>query len=530
MKTSKFFMATASAVLTSALLTAPASAGTLDQANWAIKFMNKKIVSMSGNNPRVRELVRRNEKAMDNLSNYQRLKKYSNLFRSSGSFDMSEPLNGGFFDSSFGGSVTPAAGSLVNGGSVTPAAGSLVNGGSVTPAAGSSVNGGSVNPAAGSSVTGGSVNPAAGSLVNGGSVNPAAGGSVSGGSVNPAAGSSVTGGSVNPAAGSSVTGGGVNPAAGSSVTGGSVNPAAGSSVTGGSVTPAAGGSVSGGSVNPLADNVFSGISVNPSGVGSIFSRFAPANYIPTFTPAVSSFTFEPPFVTEFKNPLTKFAQLTSLAESNPYAFALTHPQLAGTAVNAAGTAVNAAGSLVKSTLGGIGSLFGIGRRSSPASTSTKSANLTPAIVNPAAENSTPPTQNLSTGVKISASVESKISVEINSSKKVSSGYTGVIVDCRGLNARRAMSPVIKNVRGDIIYGDKNIDPDKVVEIGMVGYATNMSDENISRAGSKPLVVRALDVVNFGDNPVISLEDGDSILTANGASKFLEQGNVVFLVD
>ena len=93
-----------------------------------------------------------------------------------------------------------------------------------------------------------------------------------------------------------------------------------------------------------------------------------------------------------------------------------------------------------------------------------------------------------------------------------------------------MSPVIKDIHGEIIYGDKNIDPDKAVEIGMVGYATNMADVNISRAGSNPLVVRAIDVINFGDNPVISAEDGLSILKANGAGKFLEEGNVVFLVD
>ena len=141
------------------------------------------------------------------------------------------------------------------------------------------------------------------------------------------------------------------------------------------------------------------------------------------------------------------------------------------------------------------------------------------------------TTSNASAISVSASVEGKITVEIDAPEPVKEKtYTGVIVDCRGFNARRAMSPVIKNVSGEIIYGDRNIDPDKAVEIGMVGYATNMTDADISRAGSRPLVVRAIDVIHFGDNPVISIEDGLNILTANGAGKFLEQGSVVFLID
>ena len=432
MKASKFFLAAASAVIASSMLTAPASAGTLDQANWALKFVNKKIVSMSGNNPRVRELIKKNEKAMDKLSTYQRLKKYGNIFKSSSSLESG--------------------------------------------------------------------------AISGSSVNPTAGGAISGGSVNPTAGSAISGSSVNPAAGSAISGSSVNPAAGSAISGSSVNPAAGGAISSGNVVPAIG--------------------------RSILGSFEPSNYIPTFKPTLGNFTLTPSVVAGLENPLAKFAPFTSLTNSNPYAFALTHPELLGTTVNAAGTVVNAAGSFVKSTLGGIGSLFHFGHRTHSTNTPPVSKTATPTVYNPSAENSSLPVKNLSADSQlgISASIEGKISIEINSAAKSASGYTGVIVDCRGLNARRAMSPVIKDIHGEIIYGDKNIDPDKAVEIGMVGYATNMADVNISRAGSNPLVVRAIDVINFGDNPVISAEDGLSILKANGAGKFLEEGNVVFLVD
>lgn len=133
-------------------------------------------------------------------------------------------------------------------------------------------------------------------------------------------------------------------------------------------------------------------------------------------------------------------------------------------------------------------------------------------------------------ISVSASVESKITVEINApaipvAKKV---YTGVIIDCRGLSVQRAMSPVIKDTDGVIIYGDKNIDPDKIVDIGMAGYATNMTE--VSRAGENPLIVKAVGAVNFNCNPVLKIQDAEKILQANELGHFLEDADVVFLID
>jgi hypothetical protein len=61
------------------------------------------------------------------------------------------------------------------------------------------------------------------------------------------------------------------------------------------------------------------------------------------------------------------------------------------------------------------------------------------------------------------------------------GYTGLIVDCRGLGLKPVMSPVIKNTDGTPIYGYKNLDYDKVIENGMAGYVTDIS--RASRAGN-----------------------------------------------
>ena len=73
------------------------------------------------------------------------------------------------------------------------------------------------------------------------------------------------------------------------------------------------------------------------------------------------------------------------------------------------------------------------------------------------------------------------------------GYTGLIVDCRGLGLKPVMSPVIKNDNGQKIYGYKNLDYDKIIEIGMVAYTSDIN--SVARAGSNPLVVRALKVVD-----------------------------------
>lgn len=131
---------------------------------------------------------------------------------------------------------------------------------------------------------------------------------------------------------------------------------------------------------------------------------------------------------------------------------------------------------------------------------------------------------------ITASVESKITIEIDhhDSTPAPESYTGVIVDCRGLGLQRAMSPVITNLAGDVLYGDKILDPDLVAAIGMVDYATDIHDA--TRAGNRPLVVRAVKLNNFNSNPVLNVADTEKILRANNAANFFDSANVVFLTD
>ena len=107
-------------------------------------------------------------------------------------------------------------------------------------------------------------------------------------------------------------------------------------------------------------------------------------------------------------------------------------------------------------------------------------------------------------------------------------YTGLVVDCRGLGLKTAASPVIINANGTKIYGHKNLDLDKINSIGMVDYVSD--PKNISRAGSHPLIVKAIALKNFNRDPVVSLADSNRILIENYATKFLKELNVVFLFD
>ena len=108
----------------------------------------------------------------------------------------------------------------------------------------------------------------------------------------------------------------------------------------------------------------------------------------------------------------------------------------------------------------------------------------------------------------------------------STTYTGLIIDWSGLNLNPVMSPVIKNEAGIPIYGHENLDYDKIIAEGMVSYVQNVSEQ--TRAGSNPLIVKAVKLDNHEANPVISVSDADKILTANQIGKFLDNCAVVFV--
>lgn len=114
----------------------------------------------------------------------------------------------------------------------------------------------------------------------------------------------------------------------------------------------------------------------------------------------------------------------------------------------------------------------------------------------------------------------------NSPMAAIGNYTGLIVDCRGMDLNPVMSPVIKNVKGTKLYGHENLNYDLVVSEGMVNYADDISQA--ARAGKNPLIIKAKTLADNNANPVVEIDDGNRILIENGKTGFLNETAVVFL--
>lgn len=105
-------------------------------------------------------------------------------------------------------------------------------------------------------------------------------------------------------------------------------------------------------------------------------------------------------------------------------------------------------------------------------------------------------------------------------------YTGLIIDCRGLNISTAISPSIKSESGEEIYTYKKISYQTAINKGMVDYSNDINS-NEQRASSNPLIVKAISISGECD-AVISQADSDKVLLANQTSKFLNNCMVVFV--
>ena len=139
-------------------------------------------------------------------------------------------------------------------------------------------------------------------------------------------------------------------------------------------------------------------------------------------------------------------------------------------------------------------------------------------------------------------------------------YTGLIIDCGDLELNPVLAPELRDEKNQSVYGYENLDYEKVIAKGMIGYVEkrriNFSDEeivrllksggtknhfaqvgskiffaaadgNLTRAGSNPLIIKATGLSEDNSCPVISEEDADKILSENLSSHFLDEGAVVF---
>lgn len=110
-------------------------------------------------------------------------------------------------------------------------------------------------------------------------------------------------------------------------------------------------------------------------------------------------------------------------------------------------------------------------------------------------------------------------------------YTGLLIDCRGLEIEGGMSPQILDEDGNVVYGDMEL-TEYLQTMGVMGYYK--SEESAKeRVGANPLVVTAVEVRGQGKvliHPVVKNDDAKMIKDENAKAKFLEKYRVGVLKD
>ncbi len=112
-------------------------------------------------------------------------------------------------------------------------------------------------------------------------------------------------------------------------------------------------------------------------------------------------------------------------------------------------------------------------------------------------------------------------------------FTGLIIDTRGYDVKRAMSPKIRKQNGEVIWGNLPVDPDVVVDRGVASYVKSLEDaRNNERAGKNPLLLIAVGRAGGAAmcDTIISDTDGDFAVTNNTNDKFFDDFNVIFVTD
>ncbi len=113
-----------------------------------------------------------------------------------------------------------------------------------------------------------------------------------------------------------------------------------------------------------------------------------------------------------------------------------------------------------------------------------------------------------------------------------SGYTGVVVDARGLGVRPALSPRLVGEDGREVYGTAFVGRDYAVQQGMAGYAKDpQAPGAVERVGGNPLLVRAKAVSGeAGTDLILGNAEAERVRMAAANSDILAQCRVMILLD
>jgi len=112
------------------------------------------------------------------------------------------------------------------------------------------------------------------------------------------------------------------------------------------------------------------------------------------------------------------------------------------------------------------------------------------------------------------------------------GYSGLIVDARGIGARPAMVPLLVDESGKQVFGPAFVSREYAVQYGMCGYMRSLDGSNRqARVGLNPLMVKGLRTLHEGTcDIVISNVDAARLRDASANLGFLKQCRVMIVLD
>lgn len=117
-------------------------------------------------------------------------------------------------------------------------------------------------------------------------------------------------------------------------------------------------------------------------------------------------------------------------------------------------------------------------------------------------------------------------------KNLSTGFTGLVVDARGLNAKPVMSPKIFDENDQEVYGPTFVSREYAVQQGVVEYTGDIAEaRKHNRVAGNPLTVKGLRTAGKGRSDiVISNLDASKLIGASENIRFMKQCRVVIVVD
>jgi hypothetical protein len=111
-------------------------------------------------------------------------------------------------------------------------------------------------------------------------------------------------------------------------------------------------------------------------------------------------------------------------------------------------------------------------------------------------------------------------------------FTGLVIDCKGLKIKPALSPRVLDEDGKEIYGSAYVTREWAIKQGIVGYAKEVAAAaKLDRVGKTPGKIKAMKA--HGDNStdvMISNDDAAAVRSAAKNLKFLSECRVVLVID